>query len=649
MFNYHHPNSFYMFYMSTKILRGSFYFLSVLCTLLLMTACVNDIDETLTEGTTPITFKAKISKVTTATTRATATGFEKGDCVGLYAVQSAGRIDESRYINNLKLMCGESNVLTPERTVFYPEENVKLDFTAYFPYRAEAIPGRNSSLKVAVSSDQSTERGRTESDFLVASVKGVSGSNKAVELTFRHQFTKLKMVLTTEDGESAEEMLKSQPNIIAAGFNAEAVYDLQTKQLHSVETPKDIIPYGDWQVKGNSLTGKEFILIPQQADGDSQQFIVEWKGRLYHCPMPDLDMKGATQCEINIVMQEPETFTLTGIVGSIEEWTTIEGKATENSTSMQSVYLNALTFGYSNIYRAYNAGKPVVEICKELLRSDALTSEAIVAYPVKADGKADLSEGVVLRLPDKQDSNLCGGRIRWNEEENTFVYESGTLPDVDKFYLNSAGEILTDKPEQPLLLTVLAHKLRDIRNGELTEYPMVKIGTQYWMRADLAATHYRDSMPIARRTALGTGAGFLKPDAYDALFYNGEAVLESNLAPEGWKIPAEKDWERLKLYVKNDASLLKAGTWRKTTTGDVAYPASNRSHFGAYPMGLWIQEFQYAQEWCGYWTLNPSASGDTIPAKTVFLSSSPGEILLGGSFVPNTEHYKGLSVRCLQE
>lgn len=624
------------------------FLLLVLCNVLLTVSCVNNIDETLTEGTIPIIFKARMTRVSATVTRATATGFEKGDEMGLYALQASGRMDESRYIDNLKLVCGESNLLIPERPVFYPEDDVELDFMAYYPYRAEAVPQRSSALDVEVSTDQSTPEGRMVSDFLLASAAGVGSSDKAVELKFRHQFTKLKIVLTPEEGESAEEMLNAQPRIIATGFGVKAMYDFQSKRISSVQRPQDIIPHGEWQVKNNSLRGKEFIVIPQEEGDEPRQFVLEWKGRVYLCPMPIYEMQGGTQCEINIAVKELEGYTLTGVLGSIEDWTTVEGQTTESGASVHSVYLNALSFAHSNVYRVYSSGRPAVEICKEYLNSEMLTSVAVTAYPVKADGRADLARGVLLRLPDSQ-ADICGGRISWNEADNTFAYEQGQLSAVDKFYLDADGEIVTEKPENPLPLNVLAHKLRDIRGGELTEYPIVKIGTQYWMRKELCATLYRDGTPIARRTALGTGAGYLKPDAYDICLYNGEAVLEGQLAPGGWKIPSDADWERLKRYVKDDASLLKAGTWKKAQADGVPHPALNYTCFGAYPLGVWIQGFNLPQEFTGYWTLNAGSAGDTIPARTVFLSSSSVNVQSGGSLVPNTSHYKGLSVRCLQE
>lgn len=43
------------------------------------------------------------------------------------------------------------------------------------------------------------------------------------------------------------------------------------------------------------------------------------------------------------------------------------------------------------------------------------------------------------------------------------------------------------------------YTLRDIRKGVSTEYPIVKIGAQYWMGKELHATTYRDGAPLKNR------------------------------------------------------------------------------------------------------------------------------------------------------
>lgn len=72
--------------------------------------------------------------------------------------------------------------------------------------------------------------------------------------------------------------------------------------------------------------------------------------------------------------------------------------------------------------------------------------------------------------------------------------------------------------------------------------------------------------------------------------YNIYAVLDPRgLAPEGWQIPTENDWQLLKSFLGEDiASKLKATEgWNKdgngnNETGFTAYPSGTRTDYGAF-------------------------------------------------------------------
>ena len=64
---------------------------------------------------------------------------------------------------------------------------------------------------------------------------------------------------------------------------------------------------------------------------------------------------------------------------------------------------------------------------------------------------------------------------------------------IEKFYIDGDLKIVTEKPDKALTVNVSSYTIRDIRNGILQSYPIVKIGTQYWMREDLQTAYYNDS------------------------------------------------------------------------------------------------------------------------------------------------------------
>jgi len=95
-------------------------------------------------------------------------------------------------------------------------------------------------------------------------------------------------------------------------------------------------------------------------------------------------------------------------------------------------------------------------------------------------------------------------------------------------------------------------------------YKVVKIGNQWWMAENLKVTHYRNGDPIPNGTDgeewsnLTTGA-YCYYDNSDSLgqiygaLYNWYAVdYECYIAPEGWHVPKDEEWEELAQFISDD-------------------------------------------------------------------------------------------------
>ncbi len=610
------------------------------------TSCVNQISSELVPGKIPITFSTKISN---STTRLSESAFSKGDRVGLFSMLHSTDIDEKRYIDNMWLECGnDGTTFMPQQTVFYPEGNATLDFISYYPYQQKAIYKGKSDIAISVKTDQSTIENHCLSDFLVASSANVKSSSQNVELSYQHKLVKLKITLIPQEGENATELLKANPYLVATGFKTKASYDFKTNNFTDLENESDIIPYGEWSIdKNGNLTGKEIIIIPQELTSENQAFTVEWNGKVYTCPLPASNIGGSNQCEINITAKENANLTLSGILGKIEEWNTVESGITQNGENLTEIHLASLSFSQSDVYRVYYEGKAITEICKEYLKSEELTSRAVVAYPIDENDNADLTQGTVLQFLDI--NNLaCGGKICWSTAENTFTYSLGDQASISKFYLTPTGRILVEKPDVPISVNIVSHTIRDIRGGVLQTYPIVKIGIQYWMKDNLQAINYRDASAIPLKTALGNGAGYFKPNNQNTYFYNGEAILQGELAPENWRIPCAEDWLLLKTYINNEASLLKSGTWIELTEGAGVQPVISNSGLNIEAVGMWREgEYAQFQKMVGYWTV--SKAENTIPEETVFFTGSNNDFVYASTIATGKSYYKGLSIRCIKE
>lgn len=127
-------------------------------------------------------------------------------------------------------------------------------------------------------------------------------------------------------------------------------------------------------------------------------------------------------------------------------------------------------------------------------------------------------------------------------------------------------------------------------------YQTIKIGTQWWMAENLKVTHYRngDSIPnVTDETAwsnLTTGAygNYNNDDDISntyANLYNWYAVNDSrNIAPIGWHIPTDAEWQTLVDYLGGESvagsKMKETGTehWRSPNVG-----TTNESGFSALP------------------------------------------------------------------
>jgi len=197
-------------------------------------------------------------------------------------------------------------------------------------------------------------------------------------------------------------------------------------------------------------------------------------------------------------------------------------------------------------------------------------------------------------------------------------------------------------------------------NIEPDKIASVRIGTQRWMVKNLDVSRYRngDKIPQVKRkadwAALTTGAWCWhnNDSATGAVYgklYNWYAVNDPRgLAPAGWHIPSDAEWDTLSTYLGNnaggklkDTGTIEAGTglWYAPNTG-----ATNKTGFTGLPGGDRANDGTFAN--VGYhafwWSSTPS---DMYHATIYLLNYDEGGIHKGGGF----DDRCGFSVRCIKD
>jgi uncharacterized protein (TIGR02145 family) len=223
---------------------------------------------------------------------------------------------------------------------------------------------------------------------------------------------------------------------------------------------------------------------------------------------------------------------------------------------------------------------------------------------------------------------------------------------VMSFLFLTIGCKKEEEPEPTPEPTPAATTVTDI-DGNV--YHTVVIGTQTWMVENLKVTHYRNGDPILHLTDftqwdnIATGAWInydnqgTNGEVYGHL-YNWYALVDGPLiAPAGWHVPTNDEWQTLSDYLGGSplagAKIRETGTahWQAPNTG-----ATNESGFTALPAGACNDAgFSGLGIACSFWT-----STESSPDKAFFWNT---DNILGT--LNHASHFKyfGFSVRCIKD
>jgi uncharacterized protein (TIGR02145 family) len=144
------------------------------------------------------------------------------------------------------------------------------------------------------------------------------------------------------------------------------------------------------------------------------------------------------------------------------------------------------------------------------------------------------------------------------------------------------------------------------------EYKTITIGSQTWMAENLRTTHYHNGDPILNvkgetdisewgNQIIGAYCSYNNTTDLDSIatfgfLYNGYAATDSRkIAPEGWHVPTDAEWDTLEVFVSagdaitNDFGNGVAGGRMKeagTLHFGLTNKADNSSGFTALPAGI---------------------------------------------------------------
>ena len=318
----------------------------------------------------------------------------------------------------------------------------------------------------------------------------------------------------------------------------------------------------------------------------------------------------------------------------------------------------------STIGRNYNTVYYRLQAYYENYNSDVIEINSNISFPAPSDLDYEILSTNSIQLNWVDNSNGEDGfRIErkvyegtWNELASVYAndtsYTDSSVNEDDTFHYRVyayVGENCSDYSNEISYGTVT-----DI-DGNV--YQTILIGDQEWMMENLKVTHYRNGEPISNLTNnndwTNTTSGAYcyynndpdNADTYGAL-YNWYAVDDSrNIAPTGWHVPTDDDWQELIDYL--GGSGVAGGKMKETGTTHWNIPntgATNESGFTALPggcRGSSLGNFSNIGDSAFFWSSTESNSNGAWDRLLYYHYS-------GVNRYNNSKNY-GFSIRCLRD
>lgn len=218
----------------------------------------------------PILIKGTINDLS----RATDSGFENGDAVGIYVVDYVDNITpgilapQDNHATNVKHLYNNKDnswSTASNNPLYWKDENTPIDIYGYYPYTSEN-PASVENYPFTIKTDQTTLKDNTtlsgyeDSDFLWAKTTGATPQEAPVLLTFSHIMS--KVVITLIGGAGFEEGLPdSGISVKLVGSQTSATIDLTTGEVTAMTAnqPQSISMLKDG-------TSYKAIVVPQSID-----------------------------------------------------------------------------------------------------------------------------------------------------------------------------------------------------------------------------------------------------------------------------------------------------------------------------------------------------------------------------------------------
>lgn len=292
-------------------------------------------------------------------TKVTDTAFEDGDQIGISILAGAETFADNEcltYTGNV--FSGELN--------WYNDSEAASDILAYYPYDADGTPST-----FTVQTDQSA--GVSSSDFIFGSKTGVTPSEDAISMTFKHALSKLLVNMTNDAGSDITAVTfkgsKTTADILLASTTASASASSAAADIKAFESEKN----------------KTYcaILVPQSVSLTME--VTTADGNSYSQELETTELLQGAQYRITARISSSAGLQVK-VAGAIEDWTDegeIGPKPEDNELVYGGVTYKTVTLSNGQTWMA----EPLRYIPDGMtVSNDPADPDAHIWYPYSTDG-----------------------------------------------------------------------------------------------------------------------------------------------------------------------------------------------------------------------------------------------------------------------
>lgn len=209
-------------------------------------------------------------------TKATDTGFDTNDQIGLFVVnRGEGNAivalkSTGNHVDNMRFTY--DGTWKPDSPIYWKNNDTHADFYLYFPYKASI--GDVNAMTVSVNTDQSSEANYKASELLIGSTKDVAPTENNVKITVAHIFSQIKIEVAAGNGFTSESLAAANVGVTINGVKTSATVDIASAAVSATGDAQSIKP---WLTDGTYKA----LIVPQTVE-ETNLITVNVDGRDYH-------------------------------------------------------------------------------------------------------------------------------------------------------------------------------------------------------------------------------------------------------------------------------------------------------------------------------------------------------------------------------